>query len=525
MKERIYKLCLNNKFNILLFMSIIICFTISFSDMRCKIVNNETASQHSLLLNLLFIGISIILTAIIIFVIKKIKNKDFDKKIPKIFLITSIILGSVYMFLSPMFSGSDEHNHYYRIYEITEGVMRTPTSDTVGSNLPESLSQAFIDAGNDNINIKYNSILKMLKIKLNKNERIQYGYTWNRQYNNTALYSPIQYAPHAIGFFIGKIFDFGPLTIGMLGRLFNLIAYIILGYLCLKIIPKSKLFYLLILLSPNMLQCATTLSADSFTNVIFLLFVALVLKFSYENKKITTLNEVVLFILSAVISLCKIVYLPAVFLILLIGREKFGNKKYNKLIYCTITIVFTVLISLLWIRSTNGVFNIAYDQSELQKHFILTNPFGYIIIFLRTIAIYIVKYIECLFVGTTMYHSQLQMPAIISFSYVAIVVLSLLKDNNKNKYSLVQKSLVGFIALAITGLAVTAIYVQCTAQFYKVANPTIEGVQGRYFIPVIMLIPLIFKIKEFKINSYKLYKALLTINLITWFYMLSRFML
>ena len=89
---------------------------------------------------------------------------------------------------------------------------------------------------------------------------------------------------------------------------------------------------MMILLSPNMLQCATTLSADAFTNVVFLLFVSLILKFTIENKKISKYNIMLMFILSIIIALCKIVYLPIVLLTLLIDSKKCGDK--NIIRYC-----------------------------------------------------------------------------------------------------------------------------------------------------------------------------------------------
>ncbi len=89
------------------------------------------------LMLMIFLGISLITSLILIFI--KFKLKD-NFNIPRIYLITCLLLGIVYIFLSPLFTGSDEHNHYYRIYEISEGVFITPTdSNKVGSVLPTSL--------------------------------------------------------------------------------------------------------------------------------------------------------------------------------------------------------------------------------------------------------------------------------------------------------------------------------------------------------------------------------------------------
>ena len=513
----IYEIINKNRLITIVVISTIISFIINLYDLHYKLDKYSTINLYLIS----YIVLSIVFCTVIILISNKTKNIN-NKKIPVFFLVTGLILGIVYIELSPLFSGSDEHNHYYRIYEISEKTLMTPTKNNkVGSKLPNSLKQTFIEAGGVNTEVKYKNIKKMNRIKLNKKDVSQYGNNWFDTYNNTALYSPITYLPHVIGFEIGKILNLNPYTIGMLGRLFNLLSYIVLGYLSLKIIPKFKLFYLLILLSPNMLQCATTLSADAFTNIVFLLLVAYILHIHIEVKNTTLKDKLIVGTLSIVIALCKIVYLPIVLLLFINSNKKIKKEKVS---FNIIVFIISVIVGLLWIRSTNSIFDIAYNQSILQKQYILHNLFSYFIIVMRTFVVNGANYIECLFVGTTMYHSQLAMPALISFIYVAIVILSMLKDENSNKINNHTKFLIAIIAIMIAGLAATAIYVQCTAQFNAIANPIITGIQGRYFIPSIMLIPFICNYKKINIKSNNLIIIALTINLVSWFYMLVQFM-
>lgn len=518
MVKKITDFFINNIYQISLLLITIVFFMVNFYDLKYKISLNSNLNKYYVV----FILLSIILS-VVIFIISKKTNNFSNKKIPKIFVLSSIILGVINLSLSPLFTGSDEHNHFYRIYEISDGVIVTPTNKVVGSEMPLSLSDTFITGSGNNTNIKYDNLREMWDIKLDRSNKGQYGDLWTNAYNNTALYSPVQYLPQVIGFSIAKIFDFGPYLIGMFGRVFNLIFYVLLGYFCLKIIPKSKIFYMLILLSPNMLQCATTLSADAFTNVIFLLLISLIFKICYSKSKVDKREKFLLLILCIVISLCKIVYLPIVFLILLINSSLFKNGNKEKITFSVITILSSVLISFLWMGCTNSVFEIAYDQTELQKQFILNNLLNYFIVFIRTFSEYIIKYVECLFVGTTMYHSQLKIPALISFFYVILIVLSLLNDEDKRKLNTSKRIIIGMVGIIIVGLISTAIYVQCTAQYYSIGNATIEGIQGRYFIPIIMLIPFIFQFKNIKLKKQNLYVGSLFVNLITWFYMINQF--
>ena len=424
-----------------------------------------------------------------------------------------------------MFTGSDEHNHYYRIYEITDGHFITETANGyVGGKLPVSLKETFATGSGNNTTIKYKNIKDMRNIKLNKENKAQYGNDYTDFYENTALYSPIQYIPHVIGFSIGKALDLNPYWIGILGRIFNLIFYALLGFLALKIVPKAKMFLMMILLSPNMLQCATTLSADAFTNVIFLLLIALIFRVIYKEEKISRFEEGALFLLSIFIALCKIVYLPAVFLILLISKDKFKNKKTEKYLFCILTILVASILSMLWMNTTDKIFEIAYKPAELQKQFILHNIFEYFIVVVRTYLKYGFKYFECLAVGTTMYHGQLEIPTLLSLFYNVVLVLILFSDKEKYANKISQILFSSFIALSIIALISTAIYLQCTAKAFSIAYPVIEGIQGRYFVPILFLIPYIFNLKLFKTknnNNYLLINVF--INISTWIYMIARF--
>jgi uncharacterized membrane protein len=76
------------------------------------------------------------------------------------------------------------------------------------------------------------------------------------------------------------------------------------------------------------------------------------------------------------------------------------------------------------------------------------------------------------------------------------------------------------------GLIATAIYIQSSAQFRGVATNVVYGVQGRYFIPVVLLIPLLVKLKKNHkeiINEKNQLYIMLLINLVTMLYIVQNF--
>ena len=258
----------NNKVTSFLIYLTIIFFLVNVYSFYNKVNTNTNSITYFIIYFVLnCLGI------IAIYICHKIQYDN--TKIPKLFVLYGLIIGTVFIVFAPLFTGSDEHNHYYRIYEIAQGNITSPAREKyIGSEMPLSLNETYTVGGGSNTLIRYNKIDDMLKIKLEKDNVIKYGTSADTNYDNTALYSPVTYTPHIIGFLIGKILNLNPYLIGILGRITNLLFYLVLGYLSLKLISKHKLYIFTILLSPNMMQCATTLSADAFTNIIFLFVIS-----------------------------------------------------------------------------------------------------------------------------------------------------------------------------------------------------------------------------------------------------------
>lgn len=461
----------------------------------------------------------------------------FKKNVPehKLFLIFATILGVFFLFLSPLFTGSDEHNHYYRIYEVTEGkfiseIHKKEEKNVIGSKMPSSLYLTFSDGQKEyvdrNKTIRYYDEKKMIKQKLNSNNKEYYGSVYVKEYNNTALYSPIQYTPEIIGFMIGKILNLGPFFIGYLGRIFNLLFYIGICTYFIKKIPKYKKTALVILLSPTALYSATTLTADGFTIALVFGFISMIM-YNLKTEKVLSIKEKILyFILVILIASCKIVYLPMILLLLLLPNKCFKSNK-DKYIFMIICMIVSCIVGLLWIKITNRYFEIYYVNTAIQKENILKHPIWYIGVLLRTYMTQFTGLLFNIFGGGDLYHGQLKVYSIISILYIILfskTYISEKETKNSKKISLFQQLLLVFIILGIITLISTAIYVQCTANTIRIDNPTIGGLQGRYFLPLVIILLLFNKSKIISIksedNNLSLMKKVLLIN---WFIMIQMF--
>ena len=489
MKKYFSKILKCKLFYYLLF--IILTFGLYLYNLKYKLTTINHSNNTIMLFGLISLILALILL-IILYVFKKIKEEKFY-----IFYgVIAFVLGLIYIFLAPVYTGSDEHNHFYRIYEITDGKLITKinSDSTVGEKLPVSLVQAFSKdiSSLENTNIKYYMEPDKMKIALDKEKTIDYGYTAATSYQNTALYSPLQYLPSIVGVFLGKSLNLGPFWLIIFGRLFNLVFFVLITTIGIKKLPERKLFAAAILISPVVLSGAATLSSDGFTYALIFLFIVYILNYIKTKSKISIGDRIVLLLLVILVSVCKIVYLPIVFLLFLIPKECYKNKK-DRWIFNISLLILASIFSLIWMHIVQGLFDSYYIKSDLQKSFIFGNIIEYIFILIRSYIAEFNMIITNLFYGKQLYHSQLDVYPMFSVTYFILVIMLLFKEKSSIKVSNNQKIIIFLVILMIMALVATALYLQHTATWYEIGKNVVTGMQGRYYIPIILLLTFMIK--------------------------------
>lgn len=490
---------------------------LSLFDLRTKLFNEGVFSYELQL----FVGLVGIILPLLVFSLLFFLER-YDVEIEKVFLVLALVLGLIYIVASPLFTGGDEHDHYYRVYEITDGTMVTPVqmNGTIGSQLPKSLYDMFMGVDKDNLHLNYrfrNSVIKygdelgMLGVELNPNETMQYGDGYFSSYLNTVLYNPVQYLPLICGFIVGKLFGVTPFVLGIFGRLFNLFCFVFLGYHFLNKMPFMKEYCALILLAPAVLSGASTLSADAFINVIIFGFLAYVLYYVHTKNSITTKDSFVFLLFSVFIASFKVVYLPFLFVLFLMPLESYKSKKHKYVsIFCMLFISF--VISIVWMKVIGVYLNVYYTNSRLQVVHIFNDLLWYSVVLLRTYLWNSLSFLLNIFGSNDMYHAQLEvypfLPIIYTFVVIAMIFTSFRTNANKLEKYYYYPSLIFLIVIELVLIA-TAIYVQFTATFISLDNFVVIGLQGRYYIPLMFLVPFFIKTKDQKINYFALGMALL----------------
>ena len=410
-------------------------------------------------------------------------------KLEKIFLLNFIIISVLYILILPPMEAPDEGSHYTRAYDISKGII----IDKDGSYLPSEIKMFSkrIDS--------YSDIFYNIKMNISsKNEFIR---------NSAWTYSPVSYFPQCIGMLFARLLHIQDYLEIYFARLFALIFACFSMYLSIKYLPFKKTTLYFICFLPMVISQTVSFSADSVLIWASLSYISLILYLKYSKNNFLSFNNYLLIsFLCLIIFLSKNVYLFLFALLFLIPKDKF---KINKYISMFIIFIFIFILYFIWNRANNlGEYVSTVHDSELNKNFIIHNPLKYFIIFLNTI------YVKGNFYFSTMIGSGLGYNDIsignLYYLFVLLFIMLLLFDyDDRIKIDI---KLFSFIIFSIIfTMILTALYLVYTPHDYMY----IEGVQGRYFIPILFLLFITLNFKYFKLKLNLKNKSLfLTISML-----------
>lgn len=432
---------------------------------------------------------------IVYYYLKKNKNCSIEKK----FFIIGLLIGISYLIFIPIMSGTDEHMHFYRAYQISEGDIFTDknTATPINENLLALPYRGFNDNYNKNIIFQ------------------QYDDHLNNTVPNTIAavgYSPTTYIPQVIGFMISKLFHVNAFFTVLIVRFINFIAWLLIVYEAIKIMPYKKTFFALFCLSPAILSLAASSSGDIFPTAIGFLYISLIFKLYKEKRQITRKEKILFLIMSIILALFKTIYSILLLLLLIIPKECFENNQRKRIQYISMIILTALIISFAWLRfgNTGGIKNPNYS---LQFNFVLNHPFQYIMTCFRT---YYDKFYDYLFnfvAGGEMCFGKANISSLWAILYIILLVVSYFHDRDEVKLPICLKLLIWAMFILILVAVSSAMYLDWTPRFTGIGGKYIIGVQSRYFVLFVPLIILTLpKSKTLIKDKIKIFNACVIIN-------------
>lgn len=400
--------------------------------------------------------------ATVVFTIKK------TQKMHIIFLVLTTVLGILYFVAVPLGQVADETVHFCRIFEISEGCFFTPVTDNqIGNELPKYIIQKYPD---------YDAIIELFQTA-----RLDDASRKFLAFPTAALYLPLVYIPQAIGTFLFRLFTDNAAVVLYGARLFNFLTGTAIFYFAIKLIPYGKIVVVTIALLPMVMHQSISASADVLTNALAAFSVAYALYLAQGTAPLKKRQLVLLASVLLLLSMCKIVYFLFTLLVIILSNSRFGSKK-AAIAYKICIPTAAVLLNVIWFLYTTRYFCGTKADVDImgQISFVLTHPLQYVNVLVRTIADSTQRYLETM---TGSYLGWLDVPCnYLGFGLAFLVLVTVLLGYSQNRYSNKAKTTIFFVFAGTVLLIFSALY----AQWTPVGNDVVKGVQGRYFIPLLL---------------------------------------
>jgi len=399
------------------------------------------------------------------------------------FLFFSLLFGLLFALLTPPFQVPDEQDHFFTAYAISQGQSRQSTV-----SVPVSLVEMW-DAVKD-LRFNFQARIRWDELETFSSTSLS-GQQEQISLYNTRFYSSILYFPQAAGVFISKELGLSTLIVFWTGRIFALLFWLSVMYVCLRIAPTFKWLLMFLMLTPISLYVGVSYSADSVTNAIIFLAIGIFLKAASPDWESIDLKRALILMATFIpLIFVKFPYVTQIALVSLIPFRKYQDKRY--LFYILLTAFFCLG---LWFLRVNLTSNAALFENHentpgnlpQQLSFILSSPIYLLKIFYTTISELLGQYLLT-FVGILGWFS-LVLPSFVYFMYyIVLLFLSLLDHRKDFSISRFSKSILVATSILVFFELITIFYLSWTPVAYSFA----QGVQGRYFLPFAPLLCLAF---------------------------------
>jgi len=458
-------------------------------------VSEKKSAEYLYFQYLKYIVISsfLILATFLVFLTVKRINIEF------LYLFAGIGIGLFYLLLMTPLSIPDEQHHYqsahllanYLSFQEDKNVSKISYFDYSYLQGHYNVSSAYQRLAEEGIkqdkNDKYTNIPRPYKI----------GYF-------------ILYVPQALGVLIARFLNLNFFGVFYLGRFTNLIFYVMCVFCAIKSVNEFKLPLFIIGLLPMSIHQAASFSYDAFINGISIVFIAYLIRILYESKEISKKDILALSITGILLAPAKLVYFPIVSLVFLVLPERYGWKKAKGYIIAVGIFIIGLAMLLLFfhdeiIKSTQQSNNLNWEgQHNYTISFIMGHPKQTIAIFLNTINTMGTMYYQSM-IGRYLSGLSLGLPRWYIAAFL-IILLGSVFYCKKISWSpkRLHRILFLFVIFSVILLCMLSMFLFWTSD----TRDIIQGVQGRYFIPLIPLGLLLLKNKYFSIKN-KIYSFVL----------------
>lgn len=403
-------------------------------------------------------------------------------RIERVFLLTILCLGVVYNFLLVPYMTPDEKYHIDMSYRHSNRLLGIASA---GENkCYKRADDAELTFTSEPTLTNYKAVYDGLFTMVNDNRLVETAATSDTQ-------APIVvYLPAVLGMTLARVLHLGTVPMYLLARWCSLLCFALLTYWGMRKLPFGKITLFLLAVLPMNLQQCTSFSYDAVISGVIILYTCYCLSLAYGEEQVKPGDMLVLAVLAVVLIYGKSgVYLPVCFLALLIPAKRFRNRRVQ--LFCVAGLFGLPVLSFLN-RNTATVSQIVTTTEATSTvgssmtagytvGYFLQDPMAFVSMMLSTLTDKLGFYLQSL-VGQKMGWVEIEISEAIPIFFLILLALSLCKTREEPLYVKTwQKWWVTLVCGASFGIILVGMLLTWT----PMGNVSIEGVQGRYLLPLL----------------------------------------
>ncbi|WP_317416514.1 DUF2142 domain-containing protein [Thermophilibacter provencensis] len=430
----------------------------------------------------------------------------------------------IFVFIFPPLTVADEDHHFAATYWMANCVTGSG-SWTDSSTLlmrPEDAALLFDETNPRISESSYRHILEYAS-PFSKSEEmvsIDIDEHFTLSINGDNLITKI---PSIVGVVLARALNLGSYPLFYLGRIFSCVAYVACCVIAVKKTPVAKSAFIVASMLPMSLNLAASYSYDCGIIGISFLFLSFTLRAIFLEKKLSITELITIAVSATLLAPCKVVYSFEFLLIFLIPTDRFSSKR-NGLLF-KLGVIACALVSILILRFTTLAAMTTGGTSRHAEPFtlatLLNNPYETISIFARTLIeqgdFYILSSIGS-YLGWL--QSELGAPFYFIIAYIICALYSVQPSTGDSSILSARHKVLFFV---IGTLILFSSMLALLLDWTSFGSSIIQGVQGRYLLPVMPLIIMLFRCESIKNNTNALPFSLVSISAINTFYMVQFF--
>lgn len=420
-------------------------------------------------------------------------------RLENVFLVVAMFFGLIFIFTIKPLHGNDEIVHFPRAYQVQEGQLWTEHLGgyDYGGYVPEQIKWF-----NDDWRVQVQSSeldpdwVAQLQNRYNQ-ERLIRNDPVALPFTSAGVYSPWSYAPPALGILIADSLKLPLNWYVYLARLFTMLVYVLLVYWAIRIIPFGKLFLAVVALLPTALTQGGTIGMDGLVNGLSWLIIALTLAVFTKKLVITPKILALVAFLSLYLATTKQAYGLIALLPLLLPARLYPFA-YKKVWAWRVGFAGVLAATGMWyIGQTSSIASIIHfiqrpglniDEGA-QLHYVFQNAVQFLVMIFAQPFSLVSAGIYGGMVGV-MTNRTIFIPVSITILLLGTLLLTTF---HKEKVAIAKRDKLFILAGAGGALVLTFILINLGLylSFTQVGFGRVEGLQGRYFLPLLPLLGVI----------------------------------